>query len=318
MLYERKHNFQANETIVADEVDEELDELVNILNGNIEADNLKDGAVTTAKLETSLNPTTRTAETVGDMVASGLEMQNIKTITGAWANRDETFSSGYAYIDGVRVYSAGGSKTFDANTTTYVLLKDTGDLAYESSASVGYNNLPLYKVTTDATKITIAQPLAWGLIGTVIPYVGKDAPYGYLLCNGAEASRTTYSKLFNICQNNFGTPGSAAVFKLPDLRTRTVHGYGDPTYYTVFGGTGGGYTASHNHAGDSHTHTYSGNTTSSSSDAGSGIVASTSPGAPDHDHDYSGTTSAGAGTTGTSAPSILDPYITLNYIVKAF
>jgi microcystin-dependent protein len=323
MLYERSYNFTAGETIIADQIDDELNGIRTVLNGNIEADNIKDASITTDKLDASLNPTTRTAETIGDMVVSGLELQTIKGLTGTWTNKDEVISNGVVYMDGTRIAVTGGSKTFGANTTTYVVAKDTGSIEYESTLSLGYNNIPLYEVVTDGTKITSATPLAWGLIGTVIPYAGKSAPTGYLVCQGGEFSRTTYPKLFNVIQNFFGVPSGATVFKVPDLRAKAVYGFGDPTHYTVFGARGG--TVTHTHGGVDHLHyhdhTHSTGVNIYTNQASNTYSALTSNSPPAHYHNTGGgstayTSGADRALT-TAAGSDVAPYITLLYIIKA-
>ena len=40
--------------------------------------------------------------------------------------------------------------------------------------------------------------------GAIMPYAGSTAPTGYLLCDGAAISRTTYSSLFGIVGINYG------------------------------------------------------------------------------------------------------------------
>jgi hypothetical protein len=95
MLYERNYNFTAGETIIADQIDDEFNEVRTILNGNIEANNIKDASITTDKLDASLDPTTRTAETVGDYVVSGLELQTIRGLTGRLYGRYSYRNNGW-------------------------------------------------------------------------------------------------------------------------------------------------------------------------------------------------------------------------------
>lgn len=47
---------------------------------------------------------------------------------------------------------------------------------------------------------------------------------GYLLCNGAEVSRTTYAKLFAVIGTTFGTGDNSTTFNIPDFRRRTFWG----------------------------------------------------------------------------------------------
>lgn len=47
---------------------------------------------------------------------------------------------------------------------------------------------------------------------------------GYLLCNGAAVSRTTYSALFEVIGTTFGAGDSSTTFNLPDFRNRVFWG----------------------------------------------------------------------------------------------
>lgn len=56
--------------------------------------------------------------------------------------------------------------------------------------------------------------------GTVIFYLGTDVPEGYLLCNGAAVSRTTYAKLFAVLGTRCGAGDGASTFNLPNFHGR--------------------------------------------------------------------------------------------------
>ena len=76
-------------------------------------------------------------------------------------------------------------------------------------------------------KVPAAQlPAAAGLpTGATIPFAGRNAPAGFLLCTGREVSRRTYSALYAVIGNNFGSARSG-YFRLPDLRGRVAVGAG--------------------------------------------------------------------------------------------
>lgn len=73
-------------------------------------------------------------------------------------------------------------------------------------------------------------------IGTLNPFLGSTAPYGYLICQGQKVSKTTYKELYEICGDTFGQ-STATEFYLPDLRGQTIAGYkeGDSTFGTLGG-----------------------------------------------------------------------------------
>jgi microcystin-dependent protein len=63
-------------------------------------------------------------------------------------------------------------------------------------------------------------------IGTILPYAGATAPYGYLLCDGGEQEISKYRDLYNIIGTTYGTPfrgqltPTPLTFVLPDMRGR--------------------------------------------------------------------------------------------------
>jgi microcystin-dependent protein len=68
---------------------------------------------------------------------------------------------------------------------------------------------------------------AAGPIGHVAAYAGNVVPLGYLECNGAAVSRTTYVNLFGVCGILYGAGDSSTTFNLPDLRGYFVRGWDD-------------------------------------------------------------------------------------------
>lgn len=88
-------------------------------------------------------------------------------------------------------------------------------------------------------------------VGTLNPFLGSTAPYGYLLCQGQKVSKTTYKELYEICGDTFGQ-STDTEFYLPDLRGQTIAGYkeGDSTFGTL-GGLIGNLT--HLHSTGNHT-----------------------------------------------------------------
>ena len=80
-------------------------------------------------------------------------------------------------------------------------------------------------------------------IGTVLPYTGETAPTGFLVCNGASVSRTTYAELFAVCSTNFGSANGSS-FNVPDMRGMFMRGWDngagtDPDAGSRTGGFGG-------------------------------------------------------------------------------
>lgn len=60
--------------------------------------------------------------------------------------------------------------------------------------------------------------------GTVVAYAGTTAPSGWLLCNGAAVSRTTFAALFTAIGTAHGIGDGSTTFNIPDYRGRFLRG----------------------------------------------------------------------------------------------
>lgn len=159
--------------------------------------------------------------------------------------------------------------------------------------------------------------------GLVVPWTSTTVPSGFLECNGAAVSRTTYAALFAVIGTNYGVGDGSTTFNVPDLTDKTVTSNSPTKTLATSGGantvaTDGSISGSTDGTAlgaptiASHTHSWTGNTGNQS--PGSGYTNLQSPtstvgGGSPHSHPMSGT------YTG-SATSVLQPYITLIYIIK--
>lgn len=64
------------------------------------------------------------------------------------------------------------------------------------------------------------------LPGTVIAFAANSAPSGYLLCNGASVSRSTYAALFGVIGTTYGAGDGSSTFQLPNLTDKFIQGSG--------------------------------------------------------------------------------------------
>ena len=62
--------------------------------------------------------------------------------------------------------------------------------------------------------------------GAVLAYASTVAPSGYLLCDGAAVSRTTYADLFSAISTTWGVGDGTTTFNLPDGRGGVLRGTG--------------------------------------------------------------------------------------------
>lgn len=68
-------------------------------------------------------------------------------------------------------------------------------------------------------------------IGMIISFMGKNAPAGYLICDGSEYNIADYEKLAKHFENEFGTVNNfggdgTTTFAVPDLRGEFLRGTG--------------------------------------------------------------------------------------------
>ena len=77
-------------------------------------------------------------------------------------------------------------------------------------------------------------------VGTIKPWPKATAPSGYLLCNGAAISRTTYADLFVVTSTTYGAGDGSTTFNVPQLQGKTPQGYDGNTYNLA--ATGGANT----------------------------------------------------------------------------
>ena len=62
------------------------------------------------------------------------------------------------------------------------------------------------------------------ITGKIEWFAFNTPPDGYLVCNGAQVSRTTYANLFAVIGTTFGIGDGSTTFNLPDLRDRYIIG----------------------------------------------------------------------------------------------
>lgn len=61
-------------------------------------------------------------------------------------------------------------------------------------------------------------------VGVILGWAAASAPTGWLLCDGSNVSRTTYSALFSIIGTTFGAGDGSTTFGLPNLKGRIIIG----------------------------------------------------------------------------------------------
>ena len=113
------------------------------------------------------------------------------------------------------VMSGNGSLQLPTGTTAQRPTPATGDIRFNTSLTQfeGYNGS------------------AWGEIangvpaGSIFTFASTTVPSGYLECNGAAVSRSTYASLFSAIGTTHGSGDGSSTFNLPDLRGQFVRGF---------------------------------------------------------------------------------------------
>lgn len=123
---------------------------------------------------------------------------------------------------GTAALAAGAvtNEKLGANSVSEGKLQDGSVTANKLGAgAVGSGKIAAGAVTNDKTD-------NYGLVppGVTAPYFGAAAPDGWLLCNGAAVSRTTYAALFAAIGEACGEGDGSTTFNLPDLRGRFLRG----------------------------------------------------------------------------------------------
>jgi microcystin-dependent protein len=158
--------------------------------------------------------------------------------------------------------------------------------------------------------------------GTITPWSQASAPSGFLECNGAAVSRSTYAALFAIVSTTYGAGNGSTTFNLPNLTDRVACGKSNNKNFASTGGANT-VTPTGNIAGStanatlstaqlaSHTHGGGANSTTRGSEFSGAVRMNTAAAGSGggHAHNLSANFSG-------SANSVLQPFLTLIYIIK--
>lgn len=243
-------------------------------------------------------------------------------------------------------------------TTAYVI--GQGYAKPASPAFTGTPTAPTPSLSDDSTKIATTAYVVDKIddlqesgvpLGAVILWTNATNPVGWLKCDGAAISRTTYADLFAVIGTTYGSGDGSTTFNLPGgTEGRYIVGKGTHADVDSLGENDGhsaaNRTPSHGHSqsfsGDSQgSHTHSGSLTSTGSHThgttgtsgqsnyGSGACPCCSNTAgtttsSDGSHSHSGSTDGEggpghsiSGSIGSSGMTDMTPYLTYYFVIKA-
>lgn len=177
-----------------------------------------------------------------EVSANKLTWVKNQTIVELGSNPPQAYAYLKSYIDGIAIAGAP-----NATSSTQGLLQVPTASQINSGTALGSTGAPL-AVTPDTlltsnygvnipstTEKAALTALTVGLVGVIVPYAGRSAPTGFLLCDGSAVSRATYASLFAIlCPSGTFTVTIAS----PGVFTKTSHGFlaGEKIHFTTTGG----------------------------------------------------------------------------------
>ena len=157
--------------------------------------------------------------------------------------------------------------------------------------------------------------------GAVFALATTTVPTGYLECNGAAVSRSTYATLFSTIGTTWGSGDGSSTFNLPDTRAEFIRGWDNSrgvdsgrSFATAQGFAMENITGSIDHISES----FSSNASSSGSSAlyksATGPSDGNTPGSPDTNN--TGTLAFDASRSVTTASETRPRNIAMMYVIK--
>lgn len=130
------------------------------------------------------------------------------------------------------------------------LLTTKGDLATQTSVvgvpvrhGVGTNGQVLTADSAQATGLSWTTPAPVSSLvptGSVTMFGATTAPTGWLACDGAAVSRSTYAALFSVIGTTYGVGDNSTTFNVPNLKQKVPVGYDAGTApFNALAATGG-------------------------------------------------------------------------------
>lgn len=120
--------------------------------------------------------------------------------------------------------AAAASETAAAASETAAAASETNAAASESAAATSETNAATSETNAAASAVAALNSSAIGMIQW---FGANTAPTGFLKCNGAAISRTTYANLFAVIGTTFGVGDGSTTFNIPDLRGEFIRGWDD-------------------------------------------------------------------------------------------
>ena len=129
------------------------------------------------------------------------------------------------------VMTVNSNSTSNGSFTLQNSLQSANNLADVANTANALNNiLPSQSSNSGKALVSNGTSPAWQTIitpitGEIKMWPTNTAPSGYLECNGAAVSRTTYSALFAVISTVWGAGDGSTTFNIPDFRGQFPRGW---------------------------------------------------------------------------------------------
>jgi len=190
---------------VAEGVDSSAITTAMLANNSVTTTQVNDAAITNSKLAANAV----TATQIVDATITTAKLADASVTTAKLADSAVTTA-----------------KIADANVTTAKLA--TGSVNSTAILDGAITGTDIANTTIPLGALVSAVQQALCPPGTVVAYMGTTAPAGWLLCNGASVSRTTYASLYAVIGNASGSADTNS-FNVPDFRGRFLRGWDNNT-----------------------------------------------------------------------------------------
>lgn len=178
-----------------------------------------------------------------------VKVQNSTATLGTTPTAEKTTQVRFDDKNGDWIGLVSGKVETDGSTSVELCVRapnksGSGFISVDSDAS---GNISLN--ASDGAKNSVKS---WAsIVGQIITYAGTTAPSGYLACDGAAISRTTYANLFAVIGTTYGEGDGSTTFNLPDFQGARFVNSADIKNPTVYvGKVGNGNTRIGAHYGN--------------------------------------------------------------------
>ena len=147
----------------------------------------------------------------------------------------------------------------DSSGAPFVSLKSPSALSGNVDLTLPSSIVSGGFMQTDGSGNLSFQIIAGVPSGAVFCIAVASVPSGYLECNGAAVSRTTFAALFAVIGEQYGAGNGSSTFNIPDLRGEFIRGFDNGRGVD----SGRSIASSQSDQNDSHTHSFSASATTS-------------------------------------------------------